>query len=869
MSMKKLPQEMVTMVSRDSENLDLSELSEAWSAFLRKYYWESLTELANSYPDKRSLEVKFQDIDNFSLRLAEGILNEPDIFLMALTEELRAMDLESGVRLDKAHVRIVNLPVVRRFTEISPEIAEGRLVSIEGEVLRVQKVEEKMKTAVFECPFCHHVFTVEQPPLKFEAPVECLQEDGGCGRKARSFKLLVGKCVTVKAQRFSLQEVKGRVKGEIKEIEVEDDLIHHVSQGDVVTLTGIVRFFQRKTPYLDWFIEVNSIIEKRMEDYDEETNEEAVKLIRDPNFFFELGKAFDRGVFIPKLRKARFVVGEECLKRCIPVVLTGARLGKPQIVRVIGSPATGKDSIARVALALLKFKSIERGYMTAGAMRYSESLRGTEILYLPEEDMSAGDRGREMRLMRADDGGLASEYVIRDPKTGEMTTKTQELEVKTILTTSNTIRINKALESGLWTFTASDDEKLTRKVKEEKLKAREERREILTDKDIAVWNCSFEILTRKGDIPDSVVIPYATKLMDFFDGVQTETRRDPDKLCDLIEIIAILRRYQKKESERNTADIIDLFTALRIGNIALKETNGSLTSDEETAYRKLKDLEVKKTVEQMESAKEESKKIESGITVKELSLESPFGYAKSYNLLEDLAEKGYATKDKKGRQNVYFIGEELKEPSKLRGTLLQSFNNPNETMKLCMRLVMNSSTLIENMKDTVVDPITGEEVNVPYISDGADEIETEGGENPKSSIGEQTIPHRSLSELRDDEKSQARQTREARKRLEEEEEILEPIGKPEDAESSKKVSIPERDSEAMVEKEELLEPFELPRGEQYDAADGKRIRYRACNLREDVCCRCGELKTIEYEMEKAGEREPICVDCIKEKVEES
>ncbi|MEZ5335877.1 MAG: hypothetical protein R2741_11910 [Methanolobus sp.] len=35
---------------------------EKFVVFLKKYYWDSILQLANNYPDQRSLEVDFYDL---------------------------------------------------------------------------------------------------------------------------------------------------------------------------------------------------------------------------------------------------------------------------------------------------------------------------------------------------------------------------------------------------------------------------------------------------------------------------------------------------------------------------------------------------------------------------------------------------------------------------------------------------------------------------------------------------------------------------------------------------------------------------------------------------------------------------------------
>ena len=43
-----------------------------WEEFLHTRYWDELLELADSYPDERSLTVKFSDLDRNDPEFAEA-----------------------------------------------------------------------------------------------------------------------------------------------------------------------------------------------------------------------------------------------------------------------------------------------------------------------------------------------------------------------------------------------------------------------------------------------------------------------------------------------------------------------------------------------------------------------------------------------------------------------------------------------------------------------------------------------------------------------------------------------------------------------------------------------------------------------------
>jgi len=251
------------MVSNTSKYKSFSEVGEAWATFLRKYYKKEIVELGNDYPNRRSLNIKFRDIDNFNSRLAEEIHSDPDTFMDPLTQELRNFDLETGVRLDKADIRIVELRKKIRIRDIRSEDI-GTLISIEGLVLKATEVRPKIVEAVFECPFCGHIFSVGQNGRNFINPFEC----ESCERKTPNFKLLQSKSKYADTQKIRLQDSPDELKGgelpQAIDINFADDLTGAVSPGNRLIVTGILRSYQRttqfgKTPFFDIYLDGNSL----------------------------------------------------------------------------------------------------------------------------------------------------------------------------------------------------------------------------------------------------------------------------------------------------------------------------------------------------------------------------------------------------------------------------------------------------------------------------------------------------------------------------------------------------------------------------------------------------------------------------------
>ena len=251
-------------------------VTEKWEDFLKKYCWDRIIELSNYYPERRSLLVVFSDVDIYDSNLADMLLEDPDVTIESVTRALREMDIPTGVTLDGANVRIIKLPKKVKIRDIrSNDI--GKLVGIEGLVTKATEVRPRVIEAVFECPFCGHIFSLGQSGRQFREPMECEKESGGCGRKIQRFKLLVDQCKFVNAQKVRLQESPEELRGgelpQTLDVNLEDDISGEISPGDRIVVVGILRSYQRmtqfgKTPFFDIYLDGNSL-EVKEEEFEE------------------------------------------------------------------------------------------------------------------------------------------------------------------------------------------------------------------------------------------------------------------------------------------------------------------------------------------------------------------------------------------------------------------------------------------------------------------------------------------------------------------------------------------------------------------------------------------------------------------------
>lgn len=249
-------------------------------------------------------------------------------------------------------------------------------------------------------------------------------------------------------------------------------------------------------------------------------------------------------------------------------------------------------------------------------------------------------------------------------------------------------------------------------MKEEKLKFRAGNRRLFPQEELEVWICAFNLLLNN-DLPQHLPkIPFAENLITILESERSESRRDPDKLCDLISLIAWIRRFQKSSNSRDEADILDLYFALQIGLDAITQTISELDEKEQKIFMAVKEAGMTE------------------VTVKRVANETRIPYKTCYRYLEKLIDKGFLLKDKIQGRNVYSVFSE-KKPRDLIITQGRNFENPELLMKFILDPFQGFSLSHQDTDTTsLVDPITGEKVNVTTGEDEEAVITVENTTHP-------------------------------------------------------------------------------------------------------------------------------------------
>ena len=354
-----------------------------WEEFLRTRYWDELLELADSYPDERSLTVKFSDIDRFDPEFAEELLDNPEPIMEAAHAALLELDLPMDVYMDRAHVRIAELPRHFKTRELRSDHI-GKLLAIDGLVRTATEVRPKIISAAFQCQRCGFTFFKEQTGNKFEDQnLKCMNQ--ACDRGG-PFKLLLAQSKFVDAQKIRVQEspedLRGGEQPQTLDVELEDDLAGRIFPGDRVIVNGILKSYQRSSPqqgkstYFDLFHKGISVEMKEQEfeeiEIDPEEEKQILEMSCDPEIYEKI-----KGSIAPS------IYGYDDVKEALGLQLVsgfekhlpdGARIRGDIHILLVGDPGIAKSQLLRYMT-----KISPRGIYTSGKSSTSAGLTATAV----------------------------------------------------------------------------------------------------------------------------------------------------------------------------------------------------------------------------------------------------------------------------------------------------------------------------------------------------------------------------------------------------------------------------------------------------------------------------------------------------------
>ncbi|ABM80752.1 minichromosome maintenance protein MCM [Hyperthermus butylicus] len=363
---------------------------------------------------QKSLVVDYNDLYVFDTKLARLLIDHPDVVLRQAAEAVQdivtseAPEYAEGI--ERFRVRIRALPKTTPLRGLRSEYI-GRLVMLEGILVRTTPVREKIVKAVFQHCTKESCHEFEWPPEgeivgeELEKPPTCPV----CGSSSGTFRLIPEKSKLIDWQRIVLQERPEEVPpGQLPrsiEVVLQDELVDSARPGDRVTVVGIVRIkpdtsTRKKKAIYDLYIEANHI------EVSQKVLEE-VKITREDE---ERIKALARDPWIHKRIVASIapaIYGHWDIKEAIALALFG---GVPKLFRdgvrirgdihvlIVGDPGTAKSQ-----LLLYASKIAPRGIYTSGKGATAAGLTAAVI-----RDKTTGEYYLEAGALVLADGGVAA-----------------------------------------------------------------------------------------------------------------------------------------------------------------------------------------------------------------------------------------------------------------------------------------------------------------------------------------------------------------------------------------------------------------------------------------------------------------------------
>ena len=155
-----------------TEELEVIDPQERFLEFFKtEKYRQRISQMVVA--GKTSLLVDFEDLLAFDQRIAEELLEKPDEYLKhannAAYAQLQIEDPEYAEKLETVAVRIVQLLEPAQLRKLGSDHL-GRLVMIEGIVVRSTPVRPMVMQASFKCRRCGEITRINQSGPFLRAP---------------------------------------------------------------------------------------------------------------------------------------------------------------------------------------------------------------------------------------------------------------------------------------------------------------------------------------------------------------------------------------------------------------------------------------------------------------------------------------------------------------------------------------------------------------------------------------------------------------------------------------------------------------------------------------------------------------------------
>lgn len=337
----------------------------------RDKYRERISQMAVANND--SFIVDFEDLMVFDMLLAEHLRERPDEYMMHLNRaayaQLGIEDSEYASGIDAVTVRLRSLPEPTPLRMLGAANI-GKLVMVEGIIVRASPVMPQVMRAAFKCKRCGEIANLEQSGPFLKAPTNC--EIPSCQSKG-PFEFIQEGSVFIDYQKIRLQErpedlPPGQLPRTVNAELVSRDLVDKARPGDHIATTGVVRAEAPVLPTAGKLRVFRLHVDANFLDVESKEPETGFITPEEEKRIFEL--AADPWIHRNVMRSiAPSIYGYESIKEAIMYLIFGGvpkRLADISIrgdlnVLLVGDPGTAKSQLLQYVAAIAP-----RGLYTSG-----------------------------------------------------------------------------------------------------------------------------------------------------------------------------------------------------------------------------------------------------------------------------------------------------------------------------------------------------------------------------------------------------------------------------------------------------------------------------------------------------------------------
>lgn len=350
---------MLVLQIKEPKKIDENEknqIKNVFSNFLEEYYYKEIGRIRLS--DERRLLIDFSLLEKFDITIAEKFIESPEEISSVFEEAL--YELEPELK-DRIKIRFYNFSksLEKRISSLRSEHI-GKLVIVDGIVKRASEVRPEIHEAIFACVECKRIISQVQTERSLRKPIKC----PFC--ESRTFEIVGEKLYD--ARWIVIEEPYEILSGErpsnimvyLKEDLVDPKLRVKTDPGNRIKVIGVLKSIQRKLRKnygrtMEIFIDALNfeILETEWEDIEisEEDEKKILELAKDPEITKKLVNSIAPTIF--GLEEVKEAILLQMFGGNEQVMPDGTRIRGEIHILLIGEPSTAKSQLLKYVAGLM------------------------------------------------------------------------------------------------------------------------------------------------------------------------------------------------------------------------------------------------------------------------------------------------------------------------------------------------------------------------------------------------------------------------------------------------------------------------------------------------------------------------------------